>query len=65
MGHCLWTGIVDEDKAAAVAEHLLSPEMFTGWGVRTLGLVDDGLQPDELPQRLGVAARQRARSPPG
>jgi glycogen debranching enzyme len=37
MGHCLWTGIIDEDKAAAVAEHLLSPEMFTGWGVRTLG----------------------------
>jgi glycogen debranching enzyme len=36
MGHCLWTGIVDEDKAEAVAEHLLSPEMFTGFGVRTL-----------------------------
>ena len=36
MGHCLWSGIVDEDKAAAVAERLLSPEMFTGWGVRTL-----------------------------
>jgi glycogen debranching enzyme len=36
MGHCLWTGIVDDDKAAAVAERLLSPEMFTGWGVRTL-----------------------------
>ena len=36
MGHCLWTGIVDEDKADAVAERLLSPEMFTGWGVRTL-----------------------------
>ena len=36
MGHCLWTGIVDDDKAASVAEHLLSPEMFTGWGVRTL-----------------------------
>ncbi|MCW2675087.1 MAG: hypothetical protein JWR70_127 [Modestobacter sp.] len=36
MGHCLWTGIVDEDKAGAVAEQLLSPEMFTGWGVRTL-----------------------------
>ncbi|MGZ4596366.1 MAG: amylo-alpha-1,6-glucosidase [Actinomycetes bacterium] len=36
MGHCLWTGIIDEDKAAAVADHLLSPEMFTGWGVRTL-----------------------------
>lgn len=36
MGHCLWSGIVDDDKAAAVAERLLSPEMFTGWGVRTL-----------------------------
>lgn len=36
MGHCLWTGIVDEDKAAAVADHLLSPDMFTGFGVRTL-----------------------------
>ena len=29
----------DEDKAAAVAEHLLSPEMFTGWGVRTLARI--------------------------
>ena len=36
MGHCLWTGIVDEDKAGAVADHLLSPDMFTGFGVRTL-----------------------------
>jgi glycogen debranching enzyme len=37
MGHCLWTGIVDEDKAPQVAERLLSEEMFTGWGIRTLG----------------------------
>jgi glycogen debranching enzyme len=37
MGHCLWSGIVDEDKAPLVAEHLLSPAMFSGWGVRTLG----------------------------
>jgi glycogen debranching enzyme len=36
MGHCLWSGIVDEDKAPAVAKRLLSPEMFSGWGVRTL-----------------------------
>jgi len=36
MGHCLWSGIVDDDKAPLVAGHLLSPEMFTGWGVRTL-----------------------------
>ena len=36
MGHCLWSGIVDADKAPAVAEHLLSPAMYSGWGVRTL-----------------------------
>jgi glycogen debranching enzyme len=37
MGHCLWAGIVaDHDKAAAVARWLVSPELFTGWGVRTL-----------------------------
>ncbi len=36
MGHCLMTGIVDADKAAAVVEHLMSKAMFTGWGIRTL-----------------------------
>ena len=36
-GHCLWTGIVPDAAAAAVADRLLSPEMFTGYGVRTLG----------------------------
>jgi glycogen debranching enzyme len=36
MGHCLWTGIADKDKAAVVARLLMSPEMFSGWGIRTL-----------------------------
>ena len=27
---------MDEDKAPLVAERLMSPEMFSGWGVRTL-----------------------------
>jgi glycogen debranching enzyme len=36
MGHCLVYGLVDEDKASPVAERLMSPEMFSGWGVRTL-----------------------------
>ncbi len=36
IGHCLWSGIVDRDKAEQVAERLLAPEMFSGWGVRTL-----------------------------
>jgi glycogen debranching enzyme len=36
MGHCLWTGIVDDDKAAAVAAHLAGPTMSSGFGIRTL-----------------------------
>jgi glycogen debranching enzyme len=36
IGHLLWSGIVDESKARAVARHLLSPRMFSGWGVRTM-----------------------------
>jgi glycogen debranching enzyme len=35
-GHLLWSGIVDESKAKAVARHLLGPRLFSGWGVRTL-----------------------------
>lgn len=45
IGHCLWTGIVEDDKAAAVAERLVSPEMFTGWGVRTLATSMDRYNP--------------------
>jgi glycogen debranching enzyme len=36
MGHCLVYGLIDEDKASLVAERLLSDQMFSGWGVRTL-----------------------------
>ncbi|WP_448808787.1 amylo-alpha-1,6-glucosidase [Agromyces bauzanensis] len=36
IGHLLWSGIVDDDKASAIAEHLLGPRLFSGWGVRTL-----------------------------
>jgi glycogen debranching enzyme len=36
MGHCLWTGIVDDDKAPAVAAHLVGPALSSGFGVRTL-----------------------------
>jgi glycogen debranching enzyme len=45
MGHCLWTGILDEEKAAAVARHLLSDAMFSGWGIRTLSAGAQGYNP--------------------
>lgn len=45
MGHCLWTGILDADKADAVARRLLSPDLFSGWGIRTLGTSMTGYNP--------------------
>ncbi|HEU4355119.1 MAG TPA: amylo-alpha-1,6-glucosidase [Actinomycetota bacterium] len=35
-GHGLYCHIVDDDKAAALAKRLLAPDMFSGWGVRTM-----------------------------
>lgn len=35
-GHCLYTGIALPERAPLLAEQLLSTEMFSGWGVRTL-----------------------------
>ncbi|PZV01338.1 MAG: amylo-alpha-1,6-glucosidase, partial [Leptolyngbya sp.] len=35
-GHCLGTGILSPDKAHSVAERLQAPDMFSGWGIRTL-----------------------------
>jgi glycogen debranching enzyme len=47
IGHLLWSGIVDEDKAAAVVRHLMSGPMFTGWGVRTMAEGMEGYNPIE------------------
>jgi glycogen debranching enzyme len=35
-GHCLFAGIVAPERAARVAEALLGPTSFSGWGVRTV-----------------------------
>lgn len=35
-GHCLWSGIVDPARAPSVVKRLLAPDMFSGWGIRTL-----------------------------
>jgi glycogen debranching enzyme len=35
-GHLLWSRAVSDERARAVGEVLLSPRMFSGWGVRTL-----------------------------
>jgi glycogen debranching enzyme len=38
MGHLLGTGTLDHAQSAEVARHLVSDELFSGWGVRTRGL---------------------------
>jgi glycogen debranching enzyme len=35
-GHGLWTGLVPESRAEALAKRLLAADVFTGWGLRTL-----------------------------
>jgi glycogen debranching enzyme len=37
-GHLLWTGIVPEAFAARVVADLTGPSLWSGWGVRTLGI---------------------------
>lgn len=36
-GHCLFAGIVSDRRAHLVASTLLGSDMFSGWGVRTIG----------------------------
>jgi glycogen debranching enzyme len=45
LGWCLWTGILDPEQAASVAKHLTSPDLFTGWGIRTLAASTVGSSP--------------------
>jgi glycogen debranching enzyme len=45
IGHLLWSGIVDEDKAAHCARHLMGDELFSGWGIRTMGAREGSYNP--------------------
>jgi glycogen debranching enzyme len=45
MGHCLWAGIVDDDKLPHVIDHLCGPAMWSGWGVRTMAASEVAYDP--------------------
>jgi glycogen debranching enzyme len=45
IGHLLWSGILDDDHATATAERLMDDELYSGWGVRTLGSGEAGYNP--------------------
>jgi glycogen debranching enzyme len=36
VGHCLAAGILDRERLPRVVERLFAPDMFSGWGIRTL-----------------------------
>ena len=44
-GHALWAGIVPLSRARRVADRLMQPDVFTGWGVRTLADSEPAFNP--------------------
>jgi glycogen debranching enzyme len=44
-GHCLFTGIASPERARRVADQLVGPEMFSGWGIRTISSVENRYNP--------------------
>lgn len=44
-GHLLATGILSPEQEAAVADRLMAPDMFCGWGIRTLSSRERAYQP--------------------
>jgi glycogen debranching enzyme len=55
----LLTGIAGPERARG-SRDAARPGSFSGWGIRTVARRRGALQPDVVPQRLGLAARQRA-----
>jgi glycogen debranching enzyme len=47
VGHLLWSGIVDDSRADAVAAHLMDRPLYSGWGVRTMAGTETAYNPVE------------------
>jgi glycogen debranching enzyme len=45
IGHLLWSGIADDDKAESCVKHLMSDALFSGWGVRTMASSEGSYNP--------------------
>ena len=45
IGHLLGTGLCDPEQSAAIARLLVDPELFSGYGVRTLATSNSGYNP--------------------
>jgi glycogen debranching enzyme len=44
-GHLLWCGLPNQKRAAMLAERLLKPDLFSGWGLRTLSSENPAYNP--------------------
>jgi glycogen debranching enzyme len=44
-GHCLWSGIVPAERAKMVVKRLMAPDMWSGWGIRTLSAKNPAFNP--------------------
>jgi glycogen debranching enzyme len=44
-GHCLFSGIASTERANLVAHTLVSPDFFSGWGIRTVGCHESRYNP--------------------
>ncbi len=44
-GHCLLSGIVPAGRARKVVERLMAPDMWSGWGIRTLSTQNPAFNP--------------------
>jgi glycogen debranching enzyme len=44
-GLCLWSGIVPPERAGKVVERLMAPDMWSGWGIRTLSALNPAFNP--------------------
>jgi glycogen debranching enzyme len=44
-GHLLWSGVLSQNHAKKLADKLLSDELFSGFGVRTMGTEEKGYNP--------------------
>jgi glycogen debranching enzyme len=45
VGHCLWSGIATKERAAKVVSRLMAPDMWSGWGIRTLSAEHPAFNP--------------------
>jgi len=44
-GHALWAGIAERPRAREVCRRLMKPDMFSGWGIRTMSSNEVGYSP--------------------